>query len=95
MLRSDPVNNEVLTVVIVIVLHYRGVDSPGRFRKWASTQIYGTCTDLYDDDIIPSVMPVCVPDGGEKRKVDFSGKRKAPSEVSRSCFVVLTRAIVV
>jgi hypothetical protein len=23
-------------------------------------QIYGTCTDLYDDDIIPSVM-LCVP----------------------------------
>jgi hypothetical protein len=45
-----------------------GFDSSGRLLEMGINQIYGTCTDLYDDDIIPSVM-LCagVPDGGEKR----------------------------
>jgi hypothetical protein len=70
-------------------------------------QIYGTCTDLYDDDIIPSVM-LCagVPDGGEKREASgLFGKRKAKEEVwidlawscsdasNRSCKVVPTYAL--
>jgi hypothetical protein len=44
-------------------------------------QIYGTCTDLYDDDIIPSVM-LCagVPDGGEKREASGLFKRKVPKK---------------
>jgi hypothetical protein len=45
-------------------------------------QIYGTCTDLYDDDIIPSVM-LCVPvflTAAKRKRVDFSGKRKVPKK---------------
>jgi hypothetical protein len=41
-------------------------------------QIYGTCTDLYDDDIIPSVM-LCVPvflTAARAKRVDFSGSGK-------------------
>jgi hypothetical protein len=54
-------------------------------------QIYGTCTDLYDDDIIPSVM-LCVPVFLTAAKSEASGlfgKRKVPKKVSdRSCLVV-------
>jgi hypothetical protein len=45
-------------------------------------QIYGTCTDLYDDDIIPSVMlcvPVFLTAARSEKRVD-SGKRKAPNK---------------
>jgi hypothetical protein len=41
-------------------------------------QIYGTCTDLYDDDIIPSVMlsvPVFLTAARSEKRVDFSGKQ--------------------
>ena len=46
-------------------------------------QIYGTCTDLYDDDIIPSVMlcvPVFLTAKRIEKRVDFSGKRKVPKK---------------
>jgi hypothetical protein len=54
--------------------------------KWAS-KIYGTCTDLYDDDIIPSVM-LCVPVflTAAKRKSGLFGK--AESAKVGSCLVV-------
>jgi hypothetical protein len=55
-------------------------------------QIYGTCTDLYDDDIIPSVM-LCVPvflTAARARSSGLFGKAEsAEQEVSdRSCLVV-------
>jgi hypothetical protein len=54
-------------------------------------QIYGTCTDLYDDDIIPSVM-LCVPVFlTAKREASglFGKAESAKEEVSdRSCLVV-------
>jgi hypothetical protein len=69
-------------------------------------QIYGTCTDLYDDDIIPSVM-LCVPvflTARSEKRVDFSGKRKVPNKryridpscsdaSNRPCKVVPTYAL--
>jgi hypothetical protein len=53
-------------------------------------QIYGTCTDLYDDDIIPSVM-LCVPvflTAAKRKRVDFSGKMQREEVSDRSCLVV-------
>jgi hypothetical protein len=86
------VNNEVLTVIGTgPTLPAEGFDSSGRLLEMGINQIYGTCTDLYDDDIIPSVM-LCagVPDGGEKRSEwTFRESGKCQQEVSdRSCLVV-------
>jgi hypothetical protein len=54
-------------------------------------QIYGTCTDLYDDDIIPSVM-LCVPvflTAARSEASGLFGAESAEQEVSdRSCLVV-------
>jgi hypothetical protein len=77
------VNNEVLTVIGTgPTLLQRVFDSSGRLLEMGINQIYGTCTDLYDDDIIPSVM-LCagVPDGGEKREASgLFGKAESAKE---------------
>jgi hypothetical protein len=53
-------------------------------------QIYGTCTDLYDDDIIPSVM-LCVPvflTAAAKKASGLFGKAENEEVSDRSCLVV-------
>jgi hypothetical protein len=81
------VNNEVLTVIGTGYITAEGFDSSGLRWEMAFTER----TDLYDDDIIPSVM-LCagVPDGGEAKRSGLFGKAEsAEQEVSdRSCLVV-------
>jgi hypothetical protein len=84
------VNNEVLTVIGTGPITAEGwLRLVGSIAEMGINQIYGTCTDLYDDDIIPSMLCAGVPDGGEARRVDFSESGSAEQEVSdRSCLVV-------
>jgi hypothetical protein len=81
LLRSDPVNRG-LDGDRYWSYCRGGFDSSGRLLEMGINQIYGTCTDLYDDDIIPSVM-LCVPvflTAARARSSGLSGKRKAPNK---------------
>jgi trypsin len=65
---SNPVNNEVLTVIGSGATSSKGgFGSPGRLQEVDMNHIdYVTCKDLYDGDIIDSVMLYAgVPGGGE------------------------------
>jgi hypothetical protein len=82
------VNNEVLTVIGTgPITAEGGFDSSGRLLEMGINQIYGTCTDLYDDDIIPSVM-LCVPVFLTAAKREEWTFRESGKCQSRSCLVV-------
>jgi hypothetical protein len=63
------VNNEVLTVIRSGATSEGGFGSPGRLQEVDINHIdYVTCSDLYDGDIIDSVMLYAgVPGGGADR----------------------------